>query len=142
MTHVISLDNWNGKLMMDCFPIIRPSSDNLIIGSQIQINIKSALVGYATVVSGIEMRWKQISDNVSYLYMGMPAPYVKKFLASQFGFTLNNPVTSESPIFFGFAKWTERHMPTQGEMFQQFFDLAKQTHTTIDEEDFIQSSFF
>lgn len=138
---IYTIDNSNGKLLMECFPIIRPSSESLTVGTEIQIMTKSELVGYATIVSGIETKWKHISENISYLYMGKPSPYVKKVLSTMFGFSLDNPVTSEFPVFFGFAKWTERHLPVQSEMFQNFFDKIKETHTKT-EETMTQATFF
>ena len=138
----IQQENWNGALLLDCFPIIRPASDSITVGEELQVMNKKDLVGYAKVVSGLQIKWSQLSDNVCYLYMGHPTPYVKKVLASIIGFYPTNPVINDFPLFFGTAQWLERHMPVQAVMYQRQFDKAKAKATKIWDDQSYQDSLF
>ena len=142
MNIIISQENWNGTLLNDSFPIIRPANDAICVGSEIQVMCRKDFVGYAKVVSGIQIKWSQINDNISYLYMGHPTAYVKKVLGNFMGFSDKNPAIPDFPLFFGFAKWQERHMPTQSVLFQRWYDKAKEKQTKLYDDQSFQESLF
>lgn len=142
MFYIINQENWNSTLLLDCFPIIRPLSDGLSVGQEIQVFSKKDLVGYAKIVSGIQIKFGNLNDNICYMYMGKPAPYVKKVLSNVFGFTATNPVIPDFPLFFGFAEWLEHHMPIKSLLFQKQFDKAKLKQTKLWDDQSYQNSLF
>ena len=142
MYYIINQENWNGALLLECFPVIRPASDGLSVGLEIQVFNKKDLVGYAKVVSGIQIKWSSLNDNICYMYMGHPVPYVKKVLSNVFGFSATNPCLPDFPLFFGFAHWLEHHMPVKSLLFQKQYDKAKLKQTKLWDDQSYQESLF
>lgn len=135
MKTIFVSENWNGSLLLDCFPIIRPACEGLVVNEEYQIMYKDKFAGYCKLVSGATIKWQNINENISHLFIGKNSPYFKKVLVSVFKLQTATSIHPEFPVFFGFGQWIERHMPVQNEMFQRFYDKAKQIPTKTYEEE-------
>lgn len=122
-------ENWNGSLLLNCFPIIRPAAENLVVNEEYQIIYKEKFAGYGKLVCGSKVQWQNINENMSQLFIANNSAYFKKVLISVFRIQTNNPLHPEFPVFFGFVKWIERHMPLQNELFLQHYNKAKENST-------------
>lgn len=124
-------DNWNGAILMDCFPIIRPANEGISVGWEVEIRVKKDFAGYAKVIDGKNIQWQNITEGMSYLLIGNNSIYLKTVLANVFGFSVNNRPAPNFPVFFGFCQWTERHMPTHTAMFNKWYGKASEKHTKV-----------
>lgn len=122
-------ENWNGSLLLHCFPVIRPAAEKLVINEEYQIVYKEKFAGYGKLVSGSIVQWQNIGENVSHLFIGKNSPYLKKVLISVFKLQTTNSIHPEFPVFFGFVQWIERHMPIHNELFLRMYDKAKEIPT-------------
>jgi hypothetical protein len=142
MTRQITFtENWNGILLTDCFPIIRPQEERFSVGQEFSIMVRSEFAGYASIVSGKTVHWGNITDNLSFAVMGKNNAYLKKVLCKMFGFGAGFP-TNDYQVFFGYAQWTQRHLPVQATLFQKWYTKAAEKHTIHTADEFNQETSF
>jgi hypothetical protein len=141
MRTIFVTENWNGSLLLDCFPVIRPACEGYIVNEEYQIMYKDKFAGYCKLVSGKAIKWQDINENISHLFIGKNSPYFKKVLHNVFKLNSSVPVNPEFPVFFGFGQWIERHMPVQNEMFQRFYEKSKEKQTKTYEDEPALKSF-
>jgi len=122
-------EHWNGTLLNECFPMLLPAANGVIVGDELQIMYKKQLAGYAKVVCGRIVTWSNITDNISYSIMAKPVPYFKKVMASTFGFSDTNQPRPEFPLFFGMIQWQQRHLYTQVDLFNKQWQIAQSKPT-------------
>ncbi|MCK9404491.1 MAG: hypothetical protein M0Q26_13955 [Chitinophagaceae bacterium] len=138
MKTVFVPDNWNGSILMDCFPIIRPANEDISIGLEVEILVKDKFAGYAKIVDGKNLPWQAITEGMSYLIISHNSLYLKKTLAQVFGFSEANKPHPDFPIFFGFAQWKERHMPQHVIMFNKWYKKVGEKTTKIYQDEMSQ----
>lgn len=130
-------DNWNGAALLDSFPLMKPASDGLQINEEIQVHVKGKYAGYAKITSGSIIKWQHISENIAQIVIGNNSAYLKKVLTNVFQFPNSMAPHPDYPVFFGTAKWIERHMETQNMLFQSFYEKAKTKTTKVYEDTLI-----
>lgn len=135
-------ENFNGNLIADVFPILRPANENYKTGEEVIIHYKNEYAGCADIVEGFDITWSKINDSLSLLISGKDSLWFKGQLKSVYGFSLERNVPPEFPVFWGLAKWKERHMPVQVKMFNAFYQKALELQTTIEVDEMTQETLF
>lgn len=128
-------ENWNGSMLLHCFPIIRPAAENLVVNEEYQIIYKDKFAGYGKLVSASNVKWQYINENIAQMFIGNNSAYFKKVLINFFKLQTTHPIHPDFPVVFGFVKWIERHMPVHQELFLRLYDKAKEIPTKTLEQD-------
>ncbi len=144
MKQVSFSQNWNGALLNECFPILRPANEEFQFGDELQVHFghDKVFIGYARIVNGSIVRWKNITDGMAHCIIAKPVPYLKSVMKDIFGFAKESYPANDFPVFFGFAQWTERHMPEQAILFDKFYAKASKVHTKIESTGRFQQPIF
>lgn len=135
-------ENFNGNLIANVFPILRPANEDLKIGEEIIIHYKNEYAGCADIVDGNQLTWSRLNESLSLLISGKDCISFKSQLKHIYGFGIERNVPPGFPLFWGLAKWKERHMPVQVKMFNTFYEKALELQTTIEADEMSQETLF
>jgi hypothetical protein len=124
MIHLRCNENWNGTLLADCFPILRPANEGWKDGETCAVFYKGKYAGTAVVRTERVILWKDISDHASFLLVSKPAYQLKSVLRTFYGFGKIDPLPT-FPVFYGIAQWTERDLGTTAMMFEEEWKKCK-----------------
>lgn len=134
-------ENWNGNLLADCFPILRPLNEGWLVDQSFSILYKGKFAGTATVRSGKNILWKDINDHIAHLVIAKPAFELKSVLRSFYGFGGIDP-HPEFPVFYGIAEWTERDHGTTAIMFNEEWKKVGKKAIPVERDEFSQEPLF
>jgi hypothetical protein len=117
-------ENWNGNLLADCFPVLRPENEGLAADLEVQVHYKGKYAGTAVIKSARIIKWKDINDHVAHLVIAKPAFELKSVMRSFYGFGKIDP-HPEFPVFYGIAQWVERDVAVTALMFNEEWKKVK-----------------
>ncbi len=109
-------EDGNFYLVMPIFPILALQAREIKVGTNLIVAVKRDFngininepTGEAVVISGNIIRWKSISDNITYLLFGKSLVEGKKIIARNEGFDASRNDLDETPFFFGMAKFIDK----------------------------------
>jgi hypothetical protein len=112
-------DNWNGKLLCDCWADVRkPFPGKYTPGTILEIqHDRIGFLGYAKVMSVQPFHYKNITDNMSFTVTGQPAGFLKKMLCQFY-----EDITPESPLVHVIIKFTERNADTLHQLLEKQYN--------------------
>lgn len=111
--------NYNGKLLLDIFTTIRLSeTPNLIVGDELNICLKSKIIGVATVLSLKEIAFGKISENLAWIDSGQPLHYCLKMFAN---FYSGKMLTTDRPMIVYTLRFTKKDPKIFEELFKEYW---------------------
>jgi hypothetical protein len=115
--------NWNGKLLNDCFSDIRLSC-NYQRGEIHEIFLNKTFLGYAKIIALRTIKLMEITDTTAYTICGYNDTYLREVFRKMYGH-IDGPRDMFMPTF----QWTQRHLPAHQELFAKHWEKAKEKHT-------------
>lgn len=134
-------ENFNGNLIGDVFPILRPANEDLKAGDEIEVHFKNEYAGSAEILEGQIIPWSRINDSLCLLISGKNSAWFKGVLKCIYGFG-QREVLPEFPVFWGLAKWNERNMPVQVKIFNTFYEKALEKKREVEIDEMSQETLF
>lgn len=116
--------NWNGKLLCDCFSTIRlhPGFQR---GDIHEIFLNKTFLGYAKIVALRTVKFMEITDTLAYSDAGHNDTYMREVFRKMYGH-----IDAQRDMFMPTFQWTERHLPAHQEEFMKWWEKSKEKHTT------------
>lgn len=116
MEKITYSDNWNGKLLCDCWPDIRkPIAAKYSPGTILEIEHNTiGFLGYAKVISVYPFQYKSINDHMSYTVTGKGAGFLKKILTSFY-----DNINNETQLVHVVLQWTQRNPDTLHQLMEK-----------------------
>ncbi len=114
-------DNWNGILCNDAFPFIRPISQHLYVGADVEVMIKDYFLGYAQVTTIRQVALQDVNDLMAWCIMGNNGAYLRTVLRR-----MNGNALDSTPFAFGTATYTQRNESTVAELYERRWKQLKE----------------
>jgi len=112
-------DNWNGKLLCDCWADVRkPIPARYSLGNILEVNHATiGLLGYAKVIAVQPCYYKNINDNMAYTVTGKSANFLRRMLSQFYG-----QMSEDTPLVHVVLQFTQRHAETLPKLLEKQYD--------------------
>jgi hypothetical protein len=117
--------NPNGRLLCDTWLDVRLNGNDLATNEEVSINQNGNFLGYAKIIRINPMAFKEITTEHAFAICGNNDIYLRAILQKMYGF-----IDKDRLLFLITLQWTQRHLEEQQHLFNRFWDLAKEKHTT------------
>jgi hypothetical protein len=117
--------NFNGKLFLDHFGDIRSKNEVFTIGEEGEVLLKNISLGYAVIEAARNFPFSRISDALSLLNCGKPAPYQAQLLNNYYGH--GNMLAPDHQLVHVIFRYTQRNIENQTKLITEWWN-EKTTH--------------
>lgn len=116
--------NTGGKLLADSWLDVRKPDDKFFEGNILDVHVGKLYAGHAKIVAISVFPYSRITDALAYACCNGNKYALDKILRSCYGDDIKNSVVCSLTL-----QWTLRHLPTQVQLFDRSWNLAKEKYT-------------